>query len=139
MIFLCPVDRSSQAPHVAIFPNTSSCREGASTLAPFHNTGAIGYDAFFGQVPRTYLPAPLQAGRVQPGQRALDVGTGAAAEAATAIVGSSGTVVAGDVSPDMLAMAEKNRQGLPVTLQTFDALTFPFPTLPSIPCSANSA
>jgi ubiquinone/menaquinone biosynthesis C-methylase UbiE len=96
---------------------------------PVYNTGAVGYDAFFGQVTRSYLPALLQAARLQPGQRVLDVatGTGAAAEAAAAIVGPSGRVVGGDVSPNMLAIARENLQGLPVALQPFDAHELPFP------------
>jgi ubiquinone/menaquinone biosynthesis C-methylase UbiE len=94
-----------------------------------YNTGAIGYDEFFGQVTRSFLPALLQAARVHPDQRVLDVatGTGAAAEAAAAIVGPSGSVVGGDVSPDMLAIARQNLQGLQVTLQPFDAHELPFP------------
>ena len=96
---------------------------------PLYNTGAVGYDAFFGQVTRSFLPALLQAARLQTGQRILDVATGigAAAGAAAAIVGPSGSVVAGDVSPHMLAIAGQNLQGLPVTLQPFDAHALPFP------------
>jgi ubiquinone/menaquinone biosynthesis C-methylase UbiE len=94
-----------------------------------YNTGAVGYDEFFGQVTRSYLPALLRAARLRQGQRVLDVatGTGAAAEAAAAIVGPSGSVVGGDVSPDMLAIARQNLRNLPVELQLLDAHRLPFP------------
>lgn len=96
---------------------------------PFYRTAAVGYDAFFGQITRSSLPALLKAGHIRSGHRVLDVatGTGAAAEAAAAIVGPSGSVVGGDVSPDMLAIAQQNLRGLPITLQPFDAHDLPFP------------
>ena len=76
---------------------------------PVYNTGAVGYDEFFGQVTRLYIPALLEAGRLRDGQTVLDVatGTGIAAEAALAVVGPSGSVIGGDVSLNMLDVARK--------------------------------
>jgi ubiquinone/menaquinone biosynthesis C-methylase UbiE len=95
---------------------------------PVYNTGAIGYDEFFGQVTRLYIPALLDAARVRAGQSVLDVatGTGAAAEAALAVVGPSGSVVGGDVSPNMLEIARTRLANLPVRLDQFDAHSLPF-------------
>jgi ubiquinone/menaquinone biosynthesis C-methylase UbiE len=58
----------------------------------------------------------------------LDVatGTGAAAQAAAAIVGPSGRVVAGDISPAMLEVARRKLRDAPVTLDTLDAHALPF-------------
>ena len=35
---------------------------------PVYNTGAVGYDEFFGQVTRLYIPARLEAGRLRQGR-----------------------------------------------------------------------
>ena len=96
---------------------------------PLYNTGAVGYDACLGQVTRMYLPVLMRAARLRTGQRVLDVatGTGAAAEAAATIVGMSGSVVGGDASPNMLAIACNNLRGLPITLVQLDAHSLPFP------------
>ena len=90
---------------------------------PVYNTGAVGYDEFFGQVTRLYIPALLEAGRLREGQTVLDVatGTGIAAEAALAVVGPSGSVIGGDVSLNMLDVARKRLANLPVRLEQFDA------------------
>lgn len=95
---------------------------------PTYNTGAIGYDEFFGRVTRLYIPAVLQAAQLREGQSVLDVatGTGAAAEAALAIVGASGSVIGGDVSPNMLDVTRKRLANLPVRLEQFDAHNLPF-------------
>ena len=95
---------------------------------PVYNTGAVGYDEFFGQVTRLYIPALLEAGRLREGQTVLDVatGTGIAAEAALAVVGPSGSVIGGDVSLNMLDVARKRLANLPVRLEQFDAHTLPF-------------
>jgi ubiquinone/menaquinone biosynthesis C-methylase UbiE len=82
-----------------------------------------------GRVTCSYLPALLQAAHIHAGQSVLDIatGTGAAAEATAAIVGPSGSVVAGDVSPYMLSIARQKLQDLPVTLHLLDAHDLPFP------------
>jgi ubiquinone/menaquinone biosynthesis C-methylase UbiE len=101
---------------------------GSLMSEPIYNTGAIGYDEFFGQVTRLYIPALLQAAQLREGQSVLDVatGTGAAAEAAMAVVGSSGSVIGGDVSPSMLEIARKRLANWPVRLEQFDAHHLPF-------------
>lgn len=95
---------------------------------PIYNTGAVGYDEFFGQVTRLYIPALLQAVRLRGGQSVLDVatGTGIAAEAAQAAVGPTGQVTGGDVSPNMLDIARARLADLPVRFQHFDAHDLPF-------------
>jgi ubiquinone/menaquinone biosynthesis C-methylase UbiE len=95
---------------------------------PVYNTGAAGYDEFFGQVTRLYIPALLRAAKVGAGQCVLDVatGTGAAAEAALAVVGPSGSVIGGDVSPNMLEVARTRLANLPIRLEQFDAHSLPF-------------
>jgi ubiquinone/menaquinone biosynthesis C-methylase UbiE len=71
-----------------------------------YNTGAIGYDEFFGQVTRLFILALMETAQLREGQAVLDVatGTGVAAEGAVA-VGPSGSVIGGDVSPNMLDVA----------------------------------
>jgi ubiquinone/menaquinone biosynthesis C-methylase UbiE len=96
---------------------------------PIYNTGAIGYEEFFGQVTRLYIPSLLKAAELREGQSVLDVatGTGAAAQAALAVVGRSGSVIGGDVSPNMLDIAREGLAGIPVKLEQFDAHDLPFP------------
>jgi ubiquinone/menaquinone biosynthesis C-methylase UbiE len=96
--------------------------------APIYNTGAIGYDEFFGQITQLYIPSLLRAARLRLGQSVLDVatGTGAAAKAALAVVGPVGSVVGGDVSPQMLALARHQLASVAVTLGQFDAHDLPF-------------
>lgn len=96
---------------------------------PVYQAGAAGYDEVFGRVTRSFLPALLKAAHLRSGQHVLDVatGTGAAAEAALAVVGPSGSVVAGDVSPHMLEIARKNMKHLPIRFEAFDAHDLPFP------------
>jgi ubiquinone/menaquinone biosynthesis C-methylase UbiE len=95
---------------------------------PIYNTGAIGYDEFFGQVTRLFIPALVEAAQLRDGQAVLDVatGTGVALEAALAVVGPSGLVIGGDVSPNMLEVARKRLANLPVRLAHFDAHDLPF-------------
>ena len=93
-----------------------------------YTVGAIGYDHTFADVTGLFLPALLQAARLAPGQNVLDVatGTGVAAQAAAAIVGPSGSVVAGDISPDMLEVARRKLREARVTLDTLDAHALPY-------------
>jgi ubiquinone/menaquinone biosynthesis C-methylase UbiE len=96
--------------------------------APLYNSGAIGYDEFFGQITQLYIPGLLRAAHLRSGQSVLDVatGTGAAAVAALAVVGPAGSVVGGDVSPEMLELARHKLASAPVTLGRFDAHDLPF-------------
>lgn len=81
----------------------------------FGAASAGGYDRGFGQVSREFVPALLRAARLAPGHRVLDVatGTGIAAEAAAAVVGPSGHVVASDLFPAMLDKARERLGDLP--------------------------
>jgi ubiquinone/menaquinone biosynthesis C-methylase UbiE len=90
--------------------------------------GALGYDDTFADVTDLFLPALLRSARLAPGQHVLDVatGTGAAAQAAAAVVGPSGRVVAGDISPAMLEVARRKLRDAPVMLDTLDAHALPF-------------
>jgi SAM-dependent methyltransferase len=53
-------------------------------------------------------------------------GTGIAAQAVLAFVGRSGSVIGGDVSPNMLDFARNRLANLPVPLEHFDARNLPF-------------
>lgn len=77
----------------------------------FRSEASAEYDRAFSHVSTHFLPFVLRAGRLAPGQRVLDVatGTGISAEAALDVVGPSGSVLATDVSPEMV---EKARQRL---------------------------
>jgi ubiquinone/menaquinone biosynthesis C-methylase UbiE len=96
---------------------------------PLYTAGAAGYDEVFAQVTGLFVPALLSAARLAPGQHVLDVatGTGAAAEAAASMVGPSGSVVAGDISPAMLDVAKRRLYEAPVTFESVDAHALPYP------------
>ena len=91
--------------------------------------GATGYDDVFAHVTGLFVPALLAAAHLASGQHVLDVatGTGEAAQAAAAIVGPSGVVVAGDISPAMLDVARRKLGELPVSFERFDAHALPYP------------
>ena len=88
-----------------------------------------GYDELFARATRLFIPALLRAGRIEPGQRVLDVatGTGAAALAAADLVGQSGSVTAGDISPSMLDAARRNLKDASIDLRLLDGQALPFP------------
>jgi ubiquinone/menaquinone biosynthesis C-methylase UbiE len=96
---------------------------------PLFTTAAKGYDALFGRVTRLFIPALLQAARVRPGDRVLDVatGTGAAALAAAEKVGPAGQVIGGDISPHMLDVARRNLQGKGIELVLLNGQALPYP------------
>src|SRR6202171_4767565 len=77
----------------------------------FNDEAAAEYDRAFAHVTAHFMPFLLRAAHVAPGMHVLDIatGTGLSAEAALAAVGSSGQVMAADVSP---AMAKKARERL---------------------------
>jgi ubiquinone/menaquinone biosynthesis C-methylase UbiE len=81
------------------------------------------------EVTGLFLPALLQVALLAPGQHVLDVatGTGVAAQAAATIVGPSGSVVAGDISPAMLEIARRKLREAPVTFESLDAHALPYP------------
>jgi ubiquinone/menaquinone biosynthesis C-methylase UbiE len=91
--------------------------------------GASGYDQLFARVTRSFMPVLLEAARIRAGNRVLDVatGTGAAAEAAAALVGPSGEVVAGDISSTMLDVARRNLKDAFIKFEMFDGQALPYP------------
>src|SRR5262249_32728234 len=96
---------------------------------PLYTAGASGYDDVFAHVTGLFLPAVLTAAGIARGPHVLDAatGTGEAAIAAAEIVGASGAVVAGDISPAMLDVARRKRPAAPVTFEGFDAHALPYP------------
>jgi ubiquinone/menaquinone biosynthesis C-methylase UbiE len=98
---------------------------------------AAEYDRAFSHVSAYFLPFLLRAARLAPGHRVLDVatGTGIAAEAALGIVGPTGSVLATDMSPEMVdkargrlgqspnaAVAVEDGQGLSFADESFDSV-----------------
>jgi ubiquinone/menaquinone biosynthesis C-methylase UbiE len=70
----------------------------------FRAEAAAEYDRAFAHVSSHFLPFVLCAARLAPGHRVLDVatGTGISAEAALDAVGPSGSVMATDISQEMV-------------------------------------
>ena len=83
---------------------------------------AVGYDESFARATSLFIPSLFRAAHLATGQKVLDVatGTGVVAQAAAEIVGSSGRVTAGDISPSMLEAARRKLKGLPIVLEMFD-------------------
>ena len=106
----------------------------------YKEEAAAGYDRAFARVTTHFIPFLMRAAHVAPGMRVLDIaaGTGLAAEAALAVVGTSGHVTAADFSP---AMVEKARQRLGnaknVSLKVEDgqALSFSDESFDAVVCS----
>lgn len=98
------------------------------------------YDRAFSHVSAYFLPFLLRAARLAPGQRVLDVatGTGIAAEAALGVVGSSGSVLATDMSPEMVAKARKRldrAQNAAVAVEDGQALSLAGESFDAVLCS----
>lgn len=95
---------------------------------PLYSAASEGYDLLFARVTRLFIPALLQAARIVSGHHVLDVatGTGAAAQAAAAIVGPAGSVIGGDISPSMLNVARRNLHGTGIGLKLFDGQALPY-------------
>jgi ubiquinone/menaquinone biosynthesis C-methylase UbiE len=96
---------------------------------PIYAAASEGYDELFARATQLFIPALLRAAHLAAGQTVLDVatGTGAAARAVVDVVGSTGSVIAGDVSPTMLEAARRNLKKLPVTLELLDGQALPYP------------
>jgi ubiquinone/menaquinone biosynthesis C-methylase UbiE len=106
----------------------------------FRAEAAAEYDRAFAHVSSHFLPFVIRAARLASGDRALDVatGTGISAEAALAAVGPSGSVVATDISQDMVEKARKRLKQLPgaaVALEDGQALSFPESSFDAVICS----
>jgi len=101
---------------------------------------AAGYDGAFSHVSNHFVPLLLHAARLRPGEKVLDIatGTGIAAEAALAVVGASGSVVAADISPEMVAKARQRLGQTPnasVAVEDGQALSFLDETFDVVLCS----
>jgi SAM-dependent methyltransferase len=95
-------------------------QEAASTYD--RNTGAL--------LSRQLVPWVIRAARIGAGHRVLDIatGTGLIAEAAAALVGPTGHVVAADLSPAMIEQARGRLGALPnVSLEVQNAQSLPYP------------
>jgi ubiquinone/menaquinone biosynthesis C-methylase UbiE len=100
---------------------------------------AAQYDRVFSHVSNHFVPFLLRAAQLEPGENVLDVatGTGLAAEAALAVVGASGSVVAADISPAMVARARQRlgqAQNASVAVEDGQALSFPDETFDVVLC-----
>jgi ubiquinone/menaquinone biosynthesis C-methylase UbiE len=109
---------------------------------PVHYGAAAagGYNRSFGSVSSLIVPPLLRMARVSPGQRVLDVatGTGIAAEAAAQAVGSTGNVVAADISAPMLEQARQrisNLANISFAIEDGQALTAPAGAFDAVLCS----
>ncbi|WP_262300408.1 class I SAM-dependent methyltransferase, partial [Microvirga sesbaniae] len=105
----------------------------------FRREAAAEYDHAFSHVSAHFVPFLLRAARLAPRQRVLDVatGTGIAAEAAMDVIGREGSVVATDISPEMI---EKARQrlgrtpGASAIVEDGQALSFPDESFDTVLC-----
>lgn len=101
---------------------------------------ATEYDRAYSHVSAYFLQFLLRAARLGLGQRVLDIatGTGIAAEAALAVVGAGGAIVATDLSPDMVEKARQrlgNASNVSVTVEDGQALSFPNESFDVVLCS----
>ena len=106
----------------------------------FGSTSAAGYDRGFGSISGQFIPALLRAGRVGPGCKLLDVatGTGVAAEAAVQVIGSSGSVLATDLSSAMLDRARERLSLIPnvsFSIEDGQSLSFPDGEFDAVLCA----
>ena len=101
---------------------------------------AAGYERGFARISSHFIPFLLGAAGVTAGHRVLDVatGTGLAAEAARALVGSIGHVTAADISAQMAERARERLKAAPnATIQIEDgqALGLPDASFDAVICS----
>ena len=101
---------------------------------------AAEYDRAFSHVSAHFLPFLLRSAQLAPGQRVLDVaaGTGIAAEAALGTVGSAGSVLATDMSAEMVEKARERLDRWPnaaVAVEDGQALSFSDESFDAVLCS----
>jgi ubiquinone/menaquinone biosynthesis C-methylase UbiE len=106
----------------------------------FRAEAAAEYDRAFAHVSSHFLPLVLRAARLEPGHRVLDVatGTGISAEAALDAVAPSGSVLATDISQEMVEKARKRLSQSPnaaVAVEDGQALSFPEASFDAVICS----
>ena len=106
----------------------------------FQAEAAAEYDRAFAHVTSHFLPFVLRAARLVPGHRVLDVatGTGISAQAALDAVGPNGSVLATDVSPEMVEKTRQRLGQLPnaaVAVEDGQALSLPEASFDAVICS----
>jgi ubiquinone/menaquinone biosynthesis C-methylase UbiE len=118
----------------------SAIRRAVMSGRSYYDAGASGYDRSFGAVSAEFIPTLLRVADLAAGQRVLDVatGTGIAAQAAAAMVGPSGHVVASDISAPILDQARARLGGLSnVSFANEDGerMSFPAGSFDTVLCS----
>ena len=103
-------------------------------------TAAAGYERGFARISSHFVPFLLQAGRIGPGQRILDVatGTGLAAEAALGIIGAGGHLTATDISEQMAERARERLNGatnVSIRVDDGQAMGLPDDSFDAVLCS----
>jgi ubiquinone/menaquinone biosynthesis C-methylase UbiE len=106
----------------------------------FRAEAAAEYDRAFSHVSTHFLPFVLRAAGLAPGQRVLDVATGTGLSAAAALdaVGAAGSVLATDVSPEMVEKAGQRLARSPnaaVAVADGQALGLPEASFDAVICS----
>ena len=106
----------------------------------FRAKAAAEYDRAFAHVSSHFLPFVLRAARLAPGHRVLDVatGTGISAEAVLDAVGPSGSVLATDISPEMVEKARERlaqSHNAAVAVEDGQALSLPEARFDAVVCS----
>src|SRR5690349_14919469 len=106
----------------------------------FRQAAATGYDQTVASSMRQSIPLLLEAARLAPGQRVLDVatGTGLAAELAARVVGPEGSIVAADISADMVERARARLNAFPnvsVTVENAQTLSFANESFDAVICN----
>ena len=106
----------------------------------YKDEAASAYDRAFAHVSTHFLPFLLRAGRLEPGQRVLDAatGTGIAAKAARAVVGTGGHVTAADVSQAIVDRARQRLASSPntsVVVEDCQSLSFDDGVFDAVLCS----
>ena len=106
----------------------------------YRTAAADEYDRAFSHVSAHFLPFLLRAAQVRLGHRVLDVatGTGIAAESALGIVGSAGSVLATDMSPEMVEKARARLARWPNAIAAVEdgqALSFSDEIFDAVLCS----
>ncbi|MBV9202321.1 MAG: methyltransferase domain-containing protein [Alphaproteobacteria bacterium] len=106
----------------------------------FRAEAAAEYDRAFAHVSSHFLPFIFRAARLASGHRVLDVasGTGISAEAALDAVGPTGSVLATDISHEMVEKARERLSRSPnaaVAIEDGQALSFPAASFDAVICS----
>jgi ubiquinone/menaquinone biosynthesis C-methylase UbiE len=106
----------------------------------YRDEAAAEYDRAFAHVSRHFLPHLLQGARLSAGMHALDIatGTGLAAAEMLARVGPQGSVVAADLSEQMVAQARDRLAASPnvrFAVENGQALSFEAASFDAVICS----